>query len=53
MHDGQNAIFYAIRAALYWALRRFVDGVLLLPQLIRDDDAKEVDLCVHLFPSND
>ena len=31
---GQNAIFYAIRAALYWALQRFVDGVLLLPQLI-------------------
>ena len=33
--DGQNAVFYANRAASYWALQRFVDDVLPLPQLIR------------------
>ena len=51
--DGQNAIFYDNRATAYWALQRFVDGVLLLPQLIWAEDAKKVDLCVHFFAFND
>ena len=48
-----EAIFYANHAASYWALQSFVDGVLLLPQLIWADDAKKVGLCVHFFASND
>ena len=32
--DGQNAVFYANRAASYWALQRSVDDVLPLPRLI-------------------
>ena len=51
--DGQNAIFYDNRAASYWALQRFVEGVLLLPQLFWADDAKKVDLCVRFFASSD
>ena len=50
----RTPFYYANHAALYWALQRFVDGVLLLARLIRDDDTKKVDLCVHFFfASND
>jgi len=51
--DRQSAIFYANCVASYWALQRFVDGVLLLPQLIWADDTKKIDLCIHFFASND